>query len=170
MPEVEKDTVVKEALEAARAIDDVWVRDGKKADRASDLTKVVWHLPKTARKAVVREALAAAVAIGDQVDYVEALIALVKYLPEAEKASVVNEALVVAKGVGTPVFAQIGEGAMPILLRWESRRRRATEHGARVNFGSPARPEAPTTSAGPRYRQRPEERFNFSGFTGALER
>jgi hypothetical protein len=103
-PEVEKGIVVKEALEAARAIDDVWFRDGRRTDRASELTKLVWHLPKTARKAVVKEALDAAVAFGDQVDHTEALIALVKYLPEAEKAGVVREALAVAKRVRSPLY------------------------------------------------------------------
>jgi hypothetical protein len=102
MPEVEKSMLMKEAVEAARAINDVCMRYGERTDRASELTKLVWHLPKATRKAIVQEALDAAVVIGDEVEQAEALIALMNYLPEAEKAGVVTEALALAKAISSP--------------------------------------------------------------------
>jgi hypothetical protein len=59
---------------------------------------------------------------------------------------------------------------MPILRRWASRRRRATEHGRGSTLDRPPGPRLRRQAPDPEYRQRPEERFNFSGFTGALER
>jgi hypothetical protein len=85
-------SVVREALEAARAITD-------ESYRASALAALAPHLDESERRWVVREALEAARGIGDESDRAIVLAALVPHLDEATRRSVVSEALEVARGI-----------------------------------------------------------------------